>query len=158
MTTPFWGWRECCIFAMKTTLLQVSFLQSIVWLKCSTGTNLRNYIILFGEWGQLKEEWHCLQFCLQLHMLHFLWSTAALCRSNSKFCSFNIACTSTINWNITSRSARFLRIYEFSSCILWAFSRAIWSYCDGMSTKRKPYSEKNKKSCAKWITSWQWSI
>ena len=32
------------------------------------------------------------------------------------------------------------------------FSRAIWSYCDVMFTKRKPYPEKNKKlSCAKWI-------
>ena len=47
----------------------------------------------------------------------------------------------------------FLRIYEFYSCILWKFSRAIWSYCDVMFTKRKPDPEKIALSCAKWITS-----
>ena len=43
-------------------------------------------------------------------------------------------------------TTRFLRIYEFSSSILWKFSRAIWSYCDVMFTKRKPDSEKNKNT------------
>jgi hypothetical protein len=38
--------------------------------------------------------------------------------------------------------AKFLRIYEFSSCIVWKFSRAVWSYCDVMCTKRKPGPEK----------------
>ena len=37
MTAPFLGWRGCCcIFAMKTTLLQISFLQSIVCYKEET--------------------------------------------------------------------------------------------------------------------------
>ena len=80
MTTSFFGWRGCCISAMKTTLLRISFLQSIVCWKCSTGTNFRNYIILFGEWEQVKEELHCLQFCLQLNMLN--------CSSQAEYLSF----------------------------------------------------------------------
>jgi hypothetical protein len=49
---------------------------------------------------------------------------------------------------------RFLRIYGFSSCILWKFSRAI--YCDVPKEETDP--EKNTLSCAKCITSEQWSI
>ena len=38
-----------------------------------------------------------------------------------------------------------MRIYECSYCILWKFSRAIWSYCAEMFTQTKPNPEKNKK-------------
>ena len=97
---------------MKTTLLQVSFLQSIVCLKCGRCKLNKLHNPLWGV------RLHCLQFCLQLNMMHFLWSTAALCRSNSKSCSFNIVCTSTINENIALRN--------FKGCVfffdnLWIF-------------------------------------
>ena len=53
--------------------------------------NLIDYIQTISLWvmkesGKNCIAWYCLQLCLQINVLHFLWSTAALCSSNS----FNI--------------------------------------------------------------------
>ena len=63
--------------------------------KSSTVTNFIIYTFPPLQGEQLTEKLRCLQIGLQLNMVHFRWSTAALCSSNSMFCSFNIVCTST---------------------------------------------------------------